>query len=610
MPVVTPACELRRRARKGCDEECLRRIAARLCRLDECSSALNDTAEVSEPAEDEMREALSGCCGSQTSVDGRDGCCDERSGNAPTLACPPDGEVKKDCCGNPTSGDEECNDVVLEDATSYQRNEKNRSVIERARSVSGCCSGKEKQKVEGCDQARGSSLSTSKTDCCKERAITEVKKSCSNAKDRIAGKNATAGCCSSEGMQNGEECKQGGNEKKISTAEAHEQGDAEPQEPVCGSTCDLKSSYLGNGVTRRDACCSSKSTEKKPGLQVSSKECCEDRVDSSDLRPFIACGNHLQAAFDRYESLLRMGLCLCRRVQKQLGFSCCTMGPDGMPLKDQFEGRSDQEPRAGLTCDTQIHSRCSQQTVLNEVAKEMQGSRSDQCDVENAAAREHIVLSVSGMTCTGCSRKMMNVMGNIAGTSNCQVTFVTETAEFDLDNSITDTRTVFARIEKETGFKVSRLVSGYHNLDVSMNAAAAADYSERLIDGVVSVTKVSKQTWRIMYDPRVVGARSLLCDGVELAPPTPNDKIAEGRRRLIHMIIAFTSSLILTLPVVVLNWAPNSVSHLKRSIISLVFATLVQAIAVSEFYVVALKSLIYSRVIEMDMLVVISVTAA
>jgi heavy metal translocating P-type ATPase len=45
-------------------------------------------------------------------------------------------------------------------------------------------------------------------------------------------------------------------------------------------------------------------------------------------------------------------------------------------------------------------------------------------------------------------------------------------------------------------------------------------------------------------------------------------------------------------------------------IVSLILATVVQGIAVPEFYINAVKSLIFSKVVEMDMLVVISITAA
>lgn len=67
---------------------------------------------------------------------------------------------------------------------------------------------------------------------------------------------------------------------------------------------------------------------------------------------------------------------------------------------------------------------------------------------------------------------------------------------------------------------------------------------------------------------------------------------------------------VLTIPVVVLAWSKTPVPLQTRGIVSLVLATFVQAIAVPEFYVGAIKSLVFSRVIEMDMLVVISITAA
>ena len=69
-------------------------------------------------------------------------------------------------------------------------------------------------------------------------------------------------------------------------------------------------------------------------------------------------------------------------------------------------------------------------------------------------------------------------------------------------------------------------------------------------------------------------------------------------------------SAIFTIPIVVLSWADNPVPQQTRQTISLVLATIVQAIAVPEFYIGALRSLIFSKVIEMDMLVVMSITAA
>lgn len=48
----------------------------------------------------------------------------------------------------------------------------------------------------------------------------------------------------------------------------------------------------------------------------------------------------------------------------------------------------------------------------------------------------------------------------------------------------------------------------------------------------------------------------------------------------------------------------------SRAYISIVFATVVQALSVPEFYRPAISSLIFSRTVEMDMLIVISISAA
>lgn len=76
------------------------------------------------------------------------------------------------------------------------------------------------------------------------------------------------------------------------------------------------------------------------------------------------------------------------------------------------------------------------------------------------------------------------------------------------------------------------------------------------------------------------------------------------------MAWATVVSAVLTVPIVVLAWSDNPVPQQTRQVVSLVLGTLVQALSIREFYIDAIKSLIFSRVVEMDMLVVISITAA
>lgn len=98
--------------------------------------------------------------------------------------------------------------------------------------------------------------------------------------------------------------------------------------------------------------------------------------------------------------------------------------------------------------------------------------------------------------------------------------------------------------------------------------------------------------------------------GAKLAPPLVAKGVAEGRRRLWNTAASFGASAALTIPIVVLSWAHTNIPRLTCDVISLVLATFVQGIAVPEFYIRAIKSLVYSRVLEMGMLVVTSITAA
>ncbi|KAL6716101.1 hypothetical protein ACLMJK_005667 [Lecanora helva] len=227
-------------------------------------------------------------------------------------------------------------------------------------------------------------------------------------------------------------------------------------------------------------------------------------------------------------------------------------------------------------------------------------------DIEKARLDHHVELKVSGMICTGCSRKMLNVLHDIPGVSSPHVTFVSESAAFDFDPSKGNLDEVLPLIEKRTGFKLSKVTATFHELDVFVDKAKAHMYEREGRDGLLK----GKNKYRITYDPRAAGARSLVPDGARLAPPASDAAAFEGRKRLVNMAWATLVAAVFTIPVVVLSWSNNPVPQQSRQIISLVLATFVQAIAVPEFYVGAVKSLVFSKVIEMDMLVVMSITAA
>lgn len=228
-------------------------------------------------------------------------------------------------------------------------------------------------------------------------------------------------------------------------------------------------------------------------------------------------------------------------------------------------------------------------------------------DLEAGLISHHALFKVSGMTCTGCAKKVINSLKGIEGISSVKAIFVTSTVEFDYDPDVCDIAATTTRLVKETGFAFSHIKRNHQSLVVRSDR----DDFGKVEDLVEIIEKVGKQTYKITYDPSSIGARDILkgAPGITLADDVLNAHKSE-KRQLYSLLWKTIVSAILTIPVLVLAWSDVDVPYSASSITQLVLATCVQAVAVPEFYVRALKSLIYSRAVEMDMLVVISITAA
>ena len=233
-------------------------------------------------------------------------------------------------------------------------------------------------------------------------------------------------------------------------------------------------------------------------------------------------------------------------------------------------------------------------------------------DIEKAAGLSHILLNVTGMDCSGCANNLTRALRTVPGTSNVKVTFISGIAELDLDSEMNALEDVIRSAQRATAYKLTPFSPDTQTIDITMSAAEASKFRDNLPRGVERCETLSKTTYEISYDPCIIGARDMLA-GVDAQPgPLRSDSsFDEGKRRLVRVFALTTTALILTTPVVVLEWgSPSGVSEHTTLMIAVVLATMVQAIAVPEFYIPAISSLIFNRVVEMDMLVVISITAA
>ena len=234
-------------------------------------------------------------------------------------------------------------------------------------------------------------------------------------------------------------------------------------------------------------------------------------------------------------------------------------------------------------------------------------------DVEKGHSNEsvHVSVVITGMTCTGCAKKAMNALSRISGVKSSKVNFVASVGEFDLDHHLDPVR-VISRLECETGFKCSRLVRDLQQLEVVMTNIDAKLSELKLPVGIDSVLRTDKNICRITFDPTAIGARSVMSfvSSNTLARPRNDGAYVDSQRRLVYMAWITAISSVCTIPIITVSWSNTSIPYFERSVAALILATCVQAIAVSEFFVGALKSLFFGRVVEMDMLIAISTMAA
>ncbi|KAI4127923.1 MAG: hypothetical protein LQ347_004393 [Umbilicaria vellea] len=287
-------------------------------------------------------------------------------------------------------------------------------------------------------------------------------------------------------------------------------------------------------------------------------------------------------------------------------------------------------------------------------------------DLEKGLAPEHVMTQISGMTCTGCERKVQRVLSNIVGVGNVKTSLVLGRAEFDIDAGMS-AEEVASSLERQTEFKCVVYRAG-HQLRVLVlerpsvlrsgpgMPVETSETSERKLEllpgglagptyppGVESVkildSKGRKRSslttvghlqrlfrWRtsapspnkytacISYNPRVIGARDILEKGFDapltLAPlgsAHAVDAETEHLRRTLYLTLL---SAVLTIPVLIMAWAPLPSHRIAYGSSSLALATLIQFVVASPFYHNALKTLLFSGMIEMDLLIVLSTTTA
>jgi Cu2+-exporting ATPase len=236
-------------------------------------------------------------------------------------------------------------------------------------------------------------------------------------------------------------------------------------------------------------------------------------------------------------------------------------------------------------------------------------------DVEKGGvAREHVVISVSGMTCTGCETKLKRTLGSLTYVSKLQTSLVLARVELNINPNVASADDVIKHLHRTTEFKCEVISNQGCSLDFICSGDPAALVSSEWPVGVLDVRRAGKQIIRADYDAKLVGARDLLAgpwsQSLQLAPPCPDSSLEAGSKHVRNMGLLTLLSAILTIPVLIMAWAPLPEREIEYGSASLALATIVQVVIAGPFYPKAIKALVFSKVIEMDLLIVLSTSAA
>lgn len=236
-------------------------------------------------------------------------------------------------------------------------------------------------------------------------------------------------------------------------------------------------------------------------------------------------------------------------------------------------------------------------------------------DIEDQGqGKERVILSISGMTCTGCETKLSRSLASVSAIKDLKTSLVLSRAEFNIDLRLGSVAEVIKHLERTTEFKCERIQNQGSSLDLIISTDLSKFIDQAWPDGVIDMVVIDKQTVRATFDPKTVGARDLAERSwggpFSLAPPRGDASLEAGGKHVRHVGWMTLLSTILTIPVLVLAWAPLPEREIAYSSASLALATIVQAVIGGPFYPKALKALVFSRVIEMDLLIVLSTSAA
>lgn len=373
-------------------------------------------------------------------------------------------------------------------------------------------------------------------------------------------------------------------------------------------------------------CCSSNKLANESGTTYTANDkkrctkkevevgcCARDNASPDLVAPDSSCGTQRydvdgKALLDRSE-LENCGSSCCNSTLAQKSYIVCSS-----TTKEIAATKSCCTSESKISGPDVLDDCCGNSSAKDDVTFPKVEPQSCSRDTEQSPlVTEHISLSVQGMTCVGCEIKLFRSLSVIPGIRNLQTSLVLSRAEFDKDADASSLSELIREIGKKTGFSCQRLSTHGQKLDLLVPGDARDFVNQKLPHGIERITATDKTTVQVSYDAKLIGARDVLQafgPGPSLAPARPHAELESGSKHVRQTAYMTLFSAVLTIPVLVLAWAPVKPRPILYGSVSLVLATIVQSVVAGPFYLSAFKALLFTRIIEMDLLIVLSTSTA
>lgn len=422
--------------------------------------------------------------------------------------------------------------------------------------------------------------------------------------------------------------------------------------------CDAEKEDGCRDVTKKRRCSEEKEDDFWSSKKIQGECCSSEKIEDDCCESEKIDGNYcnLEKKKNEFCSLEKTigsccsfekikSNCCCSEKINRTGCKSETNKNDCCSLEKKIDGRFSSEKIKAGCCSSEItKSDCYSSEKIKDNCCNSEKNKTDYCnfkketggplsreeisafdntnrqgvnhsDIEKGALfLDRVVLDVQGLTCVGCETKLFRSLQGISGVTNLRTSLVLSQAEFDLDPKSGLVTEIIKTVEKTTGFTCQRVNNDGHEIEIVINGDTRAFAERKYLDGVTQMIAIDSQTVRITFDARIIGARTLLENygdiSLKLAGPRGSPELESGKKHVRTTAWITILSALLTIPVLILAWAPLPPRPIVYGGVSLVLATIVQFVIAGPFYPSALRALIFTHVIEMDLLIVLSTSAA